>query len=95
MGWHRPGSRLPQRGTHSAQRSVTPRCCSVLRAVTLLTWHAAVKHVPAEQLLPLGLGGLSTDASHAAFYGDKLLGAAIARAQWEKGTHTDLGCAPS
>ena len=45
----------------------------------LTEWHRAVASVSREKLLPLGLGAATNAANVNAFYGDKLLGAAVAR----------------
>lgn len=46
-------------------------------------WHAAASRIPQESVLPLGFGSPSSEANVAAFLGDKLLGSAIALAQYE------------
>lgn len=46
-------------------------------------WHAAVSRIPQESVLPLGFGSPSNEANVAAFLGDKLLGSAVALAQYE------------
>lgn len=64
----------------------------VPRAVMLQIWHAAIASIPASEVTPIGLGGVSNDANLKAFYGDKLLGAALAQAQWSNSKHrSDLG----
>ena len=50
---------------------------------SLAQWHAAVHKIPKESVLPLGFGSPSNEANVAAFLGDKLLGSAIALAQYE------------
>ena len=52
-------------------------------AHSLARWHAAVSRIPEEAVLPLGFGSKSAEANVAAFLGDKLLGSAIALAQYE------------
>ena len=52
------------------------------RCRTLVTkWQRAVKAVPLAKVLPRALGGVGNDAKVAAFFGDKVLGAAVALAQ--------------
>jgi len=50
------------------------------RRALVTAWQHMVGDVPLEKILPLGFGG-STDVRVAAFYGDKVLGAALALAQ--------------
>ena len=50
---------------------------------SLAQWHAAVHKIPQESVLPLGFGSPSNEANVGAFLGDKLLGSAIALAQYE------------
>ena len=50
---------------------------------SLEVWHAAAQKIPLESVLPLGFGSPSNEANVGAFLGDKLLGSAVALAQYE------------
>ena len=63
-------------------------CCTELAGdmrqhhrTLLIKWQRAVSVVPLAKVLPPALGGADDTTNAAAFYGDKMLGAAVALAQ--------------
>ena len=60
---------------------------------SLSQWHKAVAPVVREEILPFGLGGTTNKAAIAAFYGDKILGIAVALEQQRVHPEADVGYA--